>query len=455
MDIRIIPIDQINAAAYNPRADLQPGDPEYDKLRRSIESFGYVEPIVWNERTGNMVGGHQRYKIMVNELGHTELEVSVVNLDDEQERLLNLALNKVSGRWDEEALARLLSELQEAGANLELSGFDKDELSELLQNSEFDADLTFQDGDELKGPSLIDRFLVPPFSVFDARQGYWQDRKRAWLSLGITSEEGRGESLIYDMDSQSDFMRAAMEACGGGTSIFDPVLCEIVYRWFCPEGGHVLDPFSGGSVRGVVAKFLGYRYTGIDLRQEQIDANQRQAESLYQRGTLESSPEWICGDSRDIEQLAGHVSADLLFSCPPYADLEVYSDNPADLSTMDYDDFLRAYREIIAAALSRLKENRFACFVVGDVRDRRGVYRNFVSHTIQAFIDAGMSLYNEAVLLNSVGTLALRVGRQFTTGRKLGKCHQNVLFFYKGDPRTIKEEFGVLEVAEDLFADYA
>lgn len=101
IEIKTIPIDQINAAAYNPRVDLQPGDPEYEKLKQSILSFGYVEPIVWNERTGNMVGGHQRYKIMVNELGHTELVVSVVNLDDQQERLLNLALNKVSARWDE------------------------------------------------------------------------------------------------------------------------------------------------------------------------------------------------------------------------------------------------------------------------------------------------------------------------------------------------------------------
>ncbi len=132
MNIQIIPIDQINAAAYNPRVDLQPSDPEYVKLKRSIESFGYVEPIVWNERTGNMVGGHQRYKIMVNELGHTELEVSVVNLDDEQERLLNLALNKVSGRWDEDALAQLLLELREAGADIELSGFDEVELKQVL-----------------------------------------------------------------------------------------------------------------------------------------------------------------------------------------------------------------------------------------------------------------------------------------------------------------------------------
>ncbi|WP_234405533.1 ParB N-terminal domain-containing protein [Paenibacillus sp. IHBB 10380] len=77
IDIRTITIDKINAATYNPRVDLQPGDPEYEKLKRSIEQFGYIDPIIWNERTGNMVGGHQRYKIMVNELGLTELDVSV------------------------------------------------------------------------------------------------------------------------------------------------------------------------------------------------------------------------------------------------------------------------------------------------------------------------------------------------------------------------------------------
>ncbi|WP_305954137.1 ParB N-terminal domain-containing protein [Paenibacillus peoriae] len=131
MEIRILPIEQINAAAYNPRVDLQPGDPEYEKLKASIESFGYVEPIVWNKRTGNMVGGHQRYKIMVNELEHTELAVSVVNLDDQQEKLLNLALNKVSGQWDDQALYRLLDDLQVNGADISLSGFDLEEFEDL------------------------------------------------------------------------------------------------------------------------------------------------------------------------------------------------------------------------------------------------------------------------------------------------------------------------------------
>ncbi|RKN75018.1 ParB N-terminal domain-containing protein [Paenibacillus ginsengarvi] len=134
MIIKTLPIDRINAAAYNPRVDLQSDDPEYEKLRRSIESFGYVQPIVWNERTGNMVGGHQRYKILVHELGRTELEVSVVDLDDQQERLLNLALNKVDGRWDDEALAKLLEELQDSGADLDLSGFNSEEIDRLLED---------------------------------------------------------------------------------------------------------------------------------------------------------------------------------------------------------------------------------------------------------------------------------------------------------------------------------
>lgn len=154
MKIRVIPIHQINAAAYNPRVDLQPGDPEYEKLKRSIEEFGYVEPIVWNERTGNMVGGHQRYKIMVHEQGHTELAVSVVDLDDQQERLLNIALNKVSGRWDDEALARLLADLQTSGADLTLSGFEEEELSDLM------ADYGTMPDTEIEEPVVEDDFDV-------------------------------------------------------------------------------------------------------------------------------------------------------------------------------------------------------------------------------------------------------------------------------------------------------
>lgn len=133
MEIRKVQIDKINPAPYNPRIDLQPGDAEYEKLKQSVEKFGYVQPLVWNETTGNLVGGHQRFKILVNEMQLREVEVSVVRLDDTEEKTLNITLNKVEGEWDEYKLEQLLQDLSEAGANLQITGFDEDELAELLK----------------------------------------------------------------------------------------------------------------------------------------------------------------------------------------------------------------------------------------------------------------------------------------------------------------------------------
>jgi len=144
MDIRKIPVSMINPAPYNPRIDLQPGDPDYEKLKRSIEEFGYVEPLVWNERSGNLVGGHQRFKILVNEQGASEVEVSVVDLDEGREKALNLALNKISGDWDEEMLAQMLAELRDE-LDVELTGFDTEEADKLIEQFTFksDADAEF------------------------------------------------------------------------------------------------------------------------------------------------------------------------------------------------------------------------------------------------------------------------------------------------------------------------
>lgn len=230
-----------------------------------------------------------------------------------------------------------------------------------------------------------------------------------------------------------------------GTSIFDPVLCELVYRWFCPKDGMVLDPFAGGSVRGVVASRLGRGYLGVDLSERQIAANEAQARELCQKPP---QPRWITGDSRHIDKLAHGTHADLVFSCPPYADLEVYSEDARDLSTMEHGAFRAAYTEIIVKACSLLREDRFACFVIGDARDGRGYYYGLPWLTVEAFHAAGLWLYNEAVLLTAIGSLPVRVAKQFTASRKLGKTHQNVLVFVKGDPVKATEAIGETEFGE-------
>ena len=144
-------------------------------------------------------------------------------------------------------------------------------------------------------------------------------------------------------------------------------------------------------------------------------------------------PQWVCGDS--LETLADAPAADFIFSCPPYGDLEVYSDDPADLSNMEWHTFVAAYKRIIMRSVARLKDDRFACFVVGDFRDPKGFYRDFVSTTIRAFEECGARLYNEAILVTSVGSASMRVTKQFDASRKMAKTHQNVLVFCKGDPR--------------------
>ena len=250
-------------------------------------------------------------------------------------------------------------------------------------------------------------------------------------------------------DELDETSRKILAATSSGTSIFDPVLCELAYRWFSPPGGLVLDPFAGGSVRGIVAAKCGREYIGIDLRPEQIAANREQAARICADGIM---PAWQVGDSAAVIP-ALDLAADFVFSCPPYGDLEVYSDDPLDLSTMARGGFLDAYRAIIAAAIGKLKPDRFACFVVGDYRDKKGFYCNFVSETIGAFEAAGARLYNEGILVTAVGSLPIRAGKQFASTRKLGKTHQNVLAFCKGDPRKATAACGPVAIDASLFAE--
>jgi len=158
------------------------------------------------------------------------------------------------------------------------------------------------------------------------------------------------------------------------------------------------------------------------------------------------NPVWLTGDSNQVLDLIENESVDLIFSCPPYFDLEVYSDNKQDLSNMTYNQFLEVYSSIIKKSLDKLKNNRFAVFVVGDVRDEKGFYRNLPEETVNIFTKWGALKYNEIILVNSIGTLPIRAGKIFNNSRKIGKMHQNVLVFFKGDAKKINEIFGKLDL---------
>ena len=269
--------------------------------------------------------------------------------------------------------------------------------------------------------------MITPFSVLDTRTKEWKQRKDYWITTyGIQSELGR-----EDIESKTQFWES-----NSNVSIFDPVLCELMYDWFVPKGGKILDPFAGGSVRGIVGEEMGFHYDGIELSEEQVLANQKQS----------NKPNWIIGDS-DKEIFFLDNDYDFVFTCPPYYDLEVYSDNVSDLSTMSEHKFDQKYEKIIYKSITKLKQNRFFGIVVSEVRNPSttgsysiGNYRKLVSKTIEMCEKHGLKFYNDMVLFNSQHQ-ASRVGKTyFDRNRKIPSVHQNILIFVKGNPDIATEE---------------
>ncbi|WP_138218578.1 DNA methyltransferase [Enterococcus faecalis] len=426
-------LSELHPAEYNPRVELKSGMEEYEKLKQSILEFGFVDPPIFNKRTGNLVGGHQRVSV-AKDLGIGEIEVSIVDLPIEKEKALNIALNKISGQWDEDKLVELLEELNTD--ELPLTGFNQEELDDLLSNLDEIETLADKVKANPLNSNLFDSFLFPPFSYLDTKTKRWLDRKKQWKELGIKSELGREDNLVFSANLQATGLE--------GTSIFDPVLCELGYRWFTPKTeSNIFDPFAGGSVRGIVAKVLGHNYTGIDLRAEQVSANYANAREIGL-----SDINWICDDSLNIDHHIEDESQDLLFTCPPYADLEVYSDDERDISNMSYEEFAEVYSEILKRSARKLKDNRFAVVTISDVRDKKGFYRDLTGLTKQAFSEEGLFFYNDMILLNTAGSAALRA-RQSMNNRKVVRIHQNVLVFYKGNPQKISKHFEALETLDD------
>lgn len=421
-----------------------PGNPrtikkdQFEKLKTSLrDNPDYFEarPLILSDRTGELVviAGNQRLKA-AKAIGIKEVpSVIIPNLTADREREIIIRDNVNNGDWDMDELANNwdASELTEWGVNVP------------DVNPREEASLDLQD-----------TFIVPPFTVLDTRQGYWQARKKSWMTLIGDNGESRENTLYKDKESASWVSRnLAATMHGGGVSVLDPCLSEIILKWFTPAGSKnnkTFDPFAGDTVFGFVSAYCGNIFTGTELRKEQADANNKRVEGM--------AAIYHNDDGQNIGKYVKPNSQDLLFSCPPYFDLEKYSDDPRDASNQDYEGFIKIIDNAFTAGIKALKDNRFAVVVMSNVRANNGAYHDICGDITRIFQREGMILYNELVLVNSLAGASLRAERNMRN-RKATRCHQEVLVYkkgdpqivpahedikvyYKGDPKKIAEEFG-------------
>lgn len=262
-------------------------------------------------------------------------------------------------------------------------------------------------------PRIVGHYIQPPFSVLNRRERAWQQRRAEWRAVIPDDAIGR---------TATSTPTSGVMAIGDGISRFDPVVAELFYRWWTVPGDIVYDPFCGGPTRGAVAHMMGRPYIGVDVRPEQITAN---------RATFDG-PTWRVGDARDSLD----EPVDAILTCPPYVGLERYSDLPSDLSTLTWDSFAPAMRDAIRAATSALREDRFAGFVVGDVRDSDGGYVGLPDLVRDSLVGAGLSVVATVVLVDPIGTRRLVGWKNLAAGRIVQRVHQELIVAVKGDRKA-------------------
>ncbi|MDR1122043.1 MAG: ParB N-terminal domain-containing protein, partial [Dysgonamonadaceae bacterium] len=444
---------QIEGLPANPR---QISETKFERLKKSLqddpEMLDLRELLVYRyDGAYVVIAGNMRYRAAL-ELGIKSLPCKIIPPETPVSKLKAYTIkdNANFGEWDYDMLANDWD-----NAKLDDWGMD------VWQDENSDGEPENTSGNTPENASkvspLTERFVIPPFSVLDTHKGYWQKRKKAWRELIGDMGESRDMTLMKSPElrykyiykrtaehrkslgigfgeylekyvSEEDKKREEAKVLSHGVSILDPVLSEIICRWFCIENGKAFDCFAGDTVFGYVSAYLGHEFTGIELRQEQVDLNNERIEGLPAR--------YICDDGQNVAKHIEANSQDLLFSCPPYFDLEKYSKNARDASNQrTYADFLAILKSAFTSALTCLKNDRFAVIVVGDVRDKKGFYYNFVDDVKRIFIENGAKLYTELILVEAGANASVKA----ITGmknRKVAKMHQNVLVFYRGNPQN-------------------
>ena len=264
----LIDIDLLQPHPKNPNIHTEQ---QIALLAKIMAHQGWRNPITVSNQSGFIVAGHGRLMAaQVNKVAGTEgfdkAPVDKQDFTNEADEYAHMiADNKIVELANVE-LAMVNRDFVEFGPDLDV---------DLLGIPDFIIE-PIEKFEPQKNKKMVDTFLAPPFSVLDARQGYWGERKKMWLAKGIKSEVGRSVDSLKNGFTRGKYGTDTKGWDAGGASVFDPVLCEIIYTWFSPKDGLVLDSFAGGSVRGVVASLLGRQYIGVELRKEQVAANRGQ-----------------------------------------------------------------------------------------------------------------------------------------------------------------------------------
>lgn len=284
-------------------------------------------------------------------------------------------------------------------------------------------------------PVLKDRYSWYPVNILYTPHNDWNKRRKKWRDYLLIGDVGIQGEEIEDVTNFDKFKggQGISKVKIASEAVFDPMLLEVLSDWYCPLGGSIIDPFNGSHVSAGVFQTLGYKFTGIDVRQKIINQNNEKLSKIIP-GNL---PTYLCGDSNNVLDEIFYEQFDMLNSCPPYADLVKYSkDAPikGDISLLDYDKFVVAYRSIIRKCCSLLKHHSYACFTIGQVRHKKtGELLPFMEDTISAFKDCGMMYWNEVPLIGPLGSAAIRAKNTFERGNQgmLVNVHQTVLVFKK------------------------
>lgn len=436
-----------------------------DSLRDNIKKYGIREPlVVWKEKN-ILVDGHNRHDIC-NELG-IKPDITYYSFADENEAKMFIIENQIIRRnlqpyekievylKVKDALHKLgIAAKKERGKQkrhntllilAEKTGYSHDTVHKALYiaaNADEDSKNLLRDGkatinqiysrlrDKTRG-GLANKFIVPPFSIIDTTTEEWRLRRNHWKSLmGDLGKTRTGE--WGTIGSASGSSTNVLKTINEGTSNFDPVIIEVMLRWYAEDGSSIIDPFGGEQAKGFVCGKLGHKYCGIEIRQDQVDYN---TDTMAAAG-LSDLVSYQCGDSRNILELVDDEEFDMCITSPPYYNLEVYSKD--DLSSLGtYDQFIEMYDDILSKTASLIKPGGFFVIKVGEIRKESGEYYGFVGDTIQILKSAGLSFYNDLIIRNSVGTAAMRASNNMRT-KKVVRLHQNLLVFYKGDPSNLK-----------------